>query len=103
MLFRSYPGKFDVVGHAHQIWHISIVVAILLHHQATFFWHQNRFNFSCSAVLPETTPLLNNPLAIDLNLADEMVHGWRIVAGRIGDGLVGRIWDRGVEAIMSTF
>lgn len=98
-----YPGRFDVVGHAHQIWHISIVVAILLHHQTTFFWHQNRFNFSCSAVMPETTPLLSNPLAIDLNLADEMVHGWRIVAGRIGDGLVGRIWDRGVEAIMSTF
>lgn len=98
-----YPGKFDVVGHAHQIWHISIVVAILLHYQATFFWHQNRFNFSCSAIMPETTPLFNNRLAIDLNLADEMVHGWRIVAGRIGDGLVGRIWDRGVEAIMSTF
>lgn len=123
-----WPGRFDVVGHAHQIWHISIVVAILLHHRATFYWHQERFNFSCAAPSPSMTggaadaltasssaifdafinavaPLLStNPLAImDVNLADEKVHGWRISAGTVGGGLVGRVWDWCVDGLMNTF
>lgn len=98
---RLYPGRFDVVGHAHQFWHVSIVVAILLHYRATFYWHQERFNFSCS---PQSTPpLLMNRLPVDINRADQTVHGWRILAGTLGDGLVGRIWDWGVDTLMNTF
>lgn len=46
---RFAPGKFDLWGHAHQIWHISIVLAILFHYRATFIWHDQRFAFSCAA------------------------------------------------------
>ncbi|UZJ54964.1 hypothetical protein CBS101457_004284 [Exobasidium rhododendri] len=132
---RIAPGKFDVVGHAHQIWHISIVVAILLHYRATFIWHQGRFDFSCAInPLQQNSPSsatvaalnsvtdgmvkLTNQLtgnlfsesssstiqkAADLNIADDIVHGWRISAGRVGDGMVGRVWDWCVDRILATF
>lgn len=123
------PGKFDVVGHAHQIWHISIVVAILLHYRATHIWHEGRFDFSCainplkqstttSAIVSsvsggamdfagQVTSLFGQSSimqkAADLNVADDIVHGWRISAGKVGHGMVGKVWDWCVDTIMNTF
>lgn len=126
---RIAPGRFDVVGHAHQIWHISIVVAILLHYRATTTWHEGRFDFSCSynPLKQSTTSAFVDSvggnvaelagqitsslfgdssafqMAADLNVADDIVHGWRISAGKLGHGLVGRVWDWSVEHIMAVF
>jgi len=126
---RIAPGRFDVVGHAHQIWHISIVVAILLHYRATFIWHQGRFDFSCAvnplqqsassaafdSISGGVVDLANQVTgtlfgdnhafqkAADLNVADDIIHGWRISAGKVGDGMVGRVWDWSVDRIMATF
>lgn len=124
---RIAPGRFDVFGHAHQIWHISIVVAILLHYRATFMWHQGRFDFSCTANSLGTSSSIANLgqetaemagrvastlftdkvalrlAAADLNVADDIVHGWRISLGKVGDGMVGRVWDWCVDRLMAKF
>ncbi|WFD37040.1 inc metabolism membrane protein [Malassezia cuniculi] len=46
---RLAPGRFDYFGHSHQLWHISILVAIWLHYRAVIHFHQNRFEYSCNA------------------------------------------------------
>lgn len=28
---RWYPGKFDIVGHSHQLWHAAVVLAAWVH------------------------------------------------------------------------
>jgi hypothetical protein len=28
------PGKLDVLGHSHQLWHVAVVLAALAHYQA---------------------------------------------------------------------
>jgi adiponectin receptor len=122
---RIAPGRFDVVGHAHQIWHISIVVAILFHYRATNTWHQGRFDFSCSynPLKQSTTSAIVDSIggnvaeiasslfgeasafhkAKDLNVADDIIHGWRISAGKLGHGMVGKVWDWSVDRIMQVF
>lgn len=44
---RVAPGRFDIIGHSHQLWHIATVLAILLHYRAILLFHANRFEFSC--------------------------------------------------------
>lgn len=46
---RWFPGRFDIWGHSHQIWHIFVVLGIIVH---TFgvvrqyeWWHLN--NLDC--------------------------------------------------------
>lgn len=51
------PGRFDIIGHSHQLWHIAIVLAILLHYRAILIFHASRFEFSCVAV-PESASKL---------------------------------------------
>ena len=46
---RWAPGKFDIVGHSHQLWHVAIVLAIYLHFQAVLSFHENRHAYSCAA------------------------------------------------------
>lgn len=43
---KYWPGRFDLVGHSHQMWHIAIVVAIALHFRAILLFHENRFAYS---------------------------------------------------------
>ncbi|KAI8907960.1 hemolysin-III related-domain-containing protein [Gorgonomyces haynaldii] len=42
---RWFPGKVDLVGHSHQIWHILVFAAALVHGIAIFkmylWWHSN--------------------------------------------------------------
>lgn len=104
---RAWPGRFDIFFHAHQIWHVAIVLAILLHYRAALQFHANRFEFSCSfnplqASLegePTTAHLLRVVGGLHgisgLQRADEKVHGWRIVLGGLAGGLVGRVWETG--------
>ncbi|CAO1616783.1 unnamed protein product [Sympodiomycopsis kandeliae] len=120
---RYWPGSFDIFGHAHQFWHISIVLAILLHYRAALQFHANRFEFSCAAgshldAVAQSAGTLTSAIAQEvslglsamglssgahgveaLNRADETIHGWRIVLGRLGGGAVGRWWNAGVEIL----
>lgn len=119
---RYWPGSFDYFGHAHQFWHVSIVLAILLHYRAALQFHANRFEFSCNASganpFLESTVEVGSAIAKEvshglaalglssdahgvdaLNRADETIHGWRIILGRLGGGAVGRWWNAGVEVL----
>lgn len=40
------PGRYDYVGHSHQFWHVSIVLAIILHYRAITLMHADRVAFS---------------------------------------------------------
>ncbi|KAF8066272.1 ADIPOR3 [Scenedesmus sp. PABB004] len=31
---RWYPGRFDILGHSHQLWHAAVVAAALVHYRA---------------------------------------------------------------------
>lgn len=31
---RWYPGKFDIMGHSHQLWHAAVVLAAWVHYLA---------------------------------------------------------------------
>jgi adiponectin receptor len=31
---RWYPGKFDIAGHSHQLWHAAVVLAAWVHYLA---------------------------------------------------------------------
>ncbi|PWN27630.1 HlyIII-domain-containing protein [Jaminaea rosea] len=120
-----WPGKFDLFLHAHQIWHVSIVLAILFHYRAALQFHANRFEFSCTYnPLASGSPAGQGTMAAmssagsalldagassllqaagglhgveGLQRADEKVHGWRIVAGRLGGGRVGLVWGAARE------
>jgi adiponectin receptor len=43
------PGKFDRFGASHQLWHLSIVAAIILHYRAIFVAYDARWSLSCAA------------------------------------------------------
>lgn len=43
------PGRFDYLGHSHQLWHVAILVAVALHYRAVLHFHENRFEYSCNA------------------------------------------------------
>ncbi|KAK0524301.1 inc metabolism membrane protein [Tilletia horrida] len=113
---RFAPGRFDIFGHAHQIWHASIIVAILLHWRAVIIWHQNRFEFSCAIDETPLEDLIQQSMGAlwlskagglhgieGLGKADETVHEWRRVLGRLGGGIVGRAWDAGVDWIQAVW
>jgi len=44
-----FPGKFDIWGASHNMWHIGIVLAIILHYNAIFFAFDYRWDYSCAA------------------------------------------------------
>jgi adiponectin receptor len=117
------PGRFDTWGHAHQIWHVSvlpvprqtcrsyllqlaIVGAILLHYRAALIFHENRFDFSCAATPSPTLSTHASALLeaaggltgiYGLGAADDRVLGWRRAIGRLGNGAVGTAWNRLVD------
>jgi adiponectin receptor len=31
---RWIPGKVDIIGHSHQLWHLAVVIAAYIHYQA---------------------------------------------------------------------
>lgn len=43
---KYWPGRFDLLGHSHQMWHIAIVLAIGLHYRAILLFHKDRFTYS---------------------------------------------------------
>lgn len=45
---RLAPGRFDLIGHSHQLWHVAIVLAILFHYRAILRFHESRFEYSCT-------------------------------------------------------
>ncbi|WFD06551.1 inc metabolism membrane protein [Malassezia vespertilionis] len=48
---RFAPGRFDLIGQSHQLWHVAIVLAICLHYRAILIFHENRFEYSCKLAL----------------------------------------------------
>ena len=119
---RLRPGAFDIFGHAHQFWHISIVLAILLHFRAALKFHEGRFEFSCTdaalstdggenqSYLTSVLSSLFSSLLSSFSLTpqsgvkglyqtDETIHSWRIMAGRLGGGKVGQVWDWALEGL----
>ncbi|WFD25896.1 inc metabolism membrane protein [Malassezia nana] len=45
---RLAPGRFDLIGHSHQLWHVAIVLAIFFHYRAILLFHESRFEYSCT-------------------------------------------------------
>ncbi|WFD22688.1 inc metabolism membrane protein [Malassezia equina] len=41
---RLAPGRFDLIGHSHQLWHVAIVLAIFFHYRAILLFHESRFD-----------------------------------------------------------
>ncbi|KAI8871735.1 Hly-III related protein, partial [Ramicandelaber brevisporus] len=39
---RIWPGKFDVIGHSHQLWHLAVVGGIYFHYWATWHFYEHR-------------------------------------------------------------
>lgn len=44
---RRFPGKFDLFGSSHQIWHIFVLGGILSHHFAAINTYYDRLNHEC--------------------------------------------------------
>ena len=46
---RWFPGKFDLIGHSHQIWHLFVLAAAFWHFNGIYktflFWHEH--NATC--------------------------------------------------------
>lgn len=45
----AMPGKFDTWGASHNMWHLCIVGAIILHYRAIFVVYDDRWGYSCAA------------------------------------------------------
>lgn len=63
----KWPGKFDTWGSSHQIWHLGIVVAIVLHYRAIFVAHNVKHEYSCAVPGQE----------ISVAMVLERMIGWR--------------------------
>lgn len=74
-----YPGRFDFIGHAHQAWHASIVLAVLLHYRCVQGWHASR------AVYADP----NMPLATATNM--DPTSPWGGYLSPTGGGAVGPV------------
>jgi adiponectin receptor len=44
---RCYPGKFDLCGASHQIFHCAVIVACCLHFYANVLMYRDGQNFEC--------------------------------------------------------
>ncbi len=44
---RWYPGRFDLVGSSHQIWHVFVFGGIIFHHFASINSYYDRLNHEC--------------------------------------------------------
>ncbi|BEI87616.1 uncharacterized protein CcaverHIS019_0103340 [Cutaneotrichosporon cavernicola] len=55
------PGIFDRFGASHQLWHLSIVTAIVLHYRAIFVAYDARWSLSCAA------PDAGNPVPLAIS------------------------------------
>lgn len=51
---RSWPGRFDVVGGSHQLWHLCVTVAAYLHYVTLIDYRAFRDQFGCSAAATTT-------------------------------------------------
>jgi len=45
---RLYPGKFDIWGHSHQIWHFFVLSAAILHYVSSLINYHVRMELECS-------------------------------------------------------
>ena len=51
------PGKLDLIGHSHQLWHIAVVLAALVHYKAILVLLQWRdASGGCAAHLQAHVP-----------------------------------------------
>jgi adiponectin receptor len=54
---RWMPGKLDLIGHSHQLWHITVVLAALVHYKAILVLLQWRdASGGCAAQLHAHVP-----------------------------------------------
>ncbi|RHX98901.1 hypothetical protein DYB37_006368 [Aphanomyces astaci] len=45
---RYFPGHFDVWGHSHQLWHICVVAAALIHYNSAMQHYEWRWQTGCA-------------------------------------------------------
>lgn len=77
------PGRFDIWGHSHQLWHLAIVLAIYLHYRAILIFHENRFDYSCA--LSPSHSSLHQYLSSTYTVVSEQASSW---VGRIAASFV---------------
>ena len=54
---RWFPGRLDLVGHSHQLWHVAVVLAALVHYRAILVLLQWRdASGGCAAPLQQHVP-----------------------------------------------
>ena len=46
---RLWPGRFDIVGHSHQIWHLFVTWAAVVHYSTLHEYLEYRTKFGCAA------------------------------------------------------
>ena len=47
---RFFPGKFDFWGSSHNIWHLFVVAATVLHYLGSLECYHTRMNLECKEV-----------------------------------------------------
>uniref|UniRef100_A0A0N7ZB41 Progestin and adipoQ receptor family member III n=1 Tax=Scylla olivacea TaxID=85551 RepID=A0A0N7ZB41_SCYOL len=48
---RYFPGRFDIVGASHQLWHLIVVAALIYWHQTGLLYAKFRLTYGCRADL----------------------------------------------------
>ncbi|XP_063850785.1 progestin and adipoQ receptor family member 3-like isoform X3 [Scylla paramamosain] len=48
---RYFPGRFDIVGSSHQLWHLIVVAALIYWHQTGLLYAKFRLTYGCRADL----------------------------------------------------
>ena len=44
---RWYPGKFDICGASHQLFHICVVIGCVMHYHESYYLFYERGSFEC--------------------------------------------------------
>jgi len=44
---KAFPGKCDIIGHSHQIWHACVIAGCLAHYFASLDIFYERTNVAC--------------------------------------------------------
>ncbi|EPQ31897.1 uncharacterized protein PFL1_00096 [Pseudozyma flocculosa PF-1] len=99
------PGRFDLWGHSHQLWHVGIVAAIVCHYRAALIFHENRFAFSCA--LPQDYAAAPGAGSIDAGFLSSIVAMFPFGSLLLGGGSeatrpIDRIFEKagGMEGVV---
>ncbi|KAL4238270.1 response to hormone [Mactra antiquata] len=60
---RTWPGRFDIIGQSHQIFHVLVIITMCLQFRALYIDHQLKVNIHCK---PEVQELLISILLLNI-------------------------------------